>query len=84
MSDKKEHNYVADAQNWEQRIKGEINAARVCNIWSLPIRYSIYCPLWQMKRPSFFFSSVALYCRYGQKIGVSCTLLESLLLIRGK
>jgi hypothetical protein len=30
MSDKKEHNYVADAQNWEQRIKGEINAARVC------------------------------------------------------
>jgi hypothetical protein len=32
MSDKKEHNYVADAQNWGQRIKGEINAARVCNI----------------------------------------------------
>jgi hypothetical protein len=27
-SDKKEHNFVADAFNWEQRVKGETNAAK--------------------------------------------------------
>jgi hypothetical protein len=69
MSDKKEHNYVADAQNWEQRIKGEINAARVCNIWSLPIRYSIYCSLWQMKRPSFFFHRLLFIVDMVRKLG---------------
>ena len=30
-SGKREHNFVADAFNWEQRVKGEINAAKV---WS--------------------------------------------------
>ena len=25
----KEHNYVADAQNWEARVKGELDSARV-------------------------------------------------------
>ena len=29
MCDKGEHNYVADAQNWEQRVKGEMEATRV-------------------------------------------------------
>ena len=29
--EKNEHNFVADAFNWEQRVKGEINAAKV---WS--------------------------------------------------
>jgi hypothetical protein len=54
MSDKKEHNYVADAQNWGQRIKGEINAARVCNILvSTDTLQYIYCSLWHMK-PFFF------------------------------
>ena len=24
-----EHNYVADAQNWEARVKGELESARV-------------------------------------------------------
>mmetsp|Transcript_9160 Transcript_9160/g.13571 ORF Transcript_9160/g.13571 Transcript_9160/m.13571 type:complete len:121 (-) Transcript_9160:1634-1996(-) len=31
MCDKVERNYVADAQNWEQRVKGELESAR---IWS--------------------------------------------------
>lgn len=30
-SEKKEHNFVADAFNWEQRVKGELNSAKV---WS--------------------------------------------------
>jgi len=34
MCEKGEHNYVADAQNWEQRIKGEIEAARVRQLCS--------------------------------------------------
>jgi len=35
MNDKKEHNYVADAQNWEQRVRGELDAVKVCHHYDI-------------------------------------------------
>jgi len=35
--DEVEHNFVADGHNWEQRVRGEIQAARA---WVRPLRHS--------------------------------------------
>ena len=56
MCDKNECNYVAKAQNWDQRVKGEIESAKVSFFQNSPqssphvmiqmIRLLSQCRLW--------------------------------------